>query len=58
MVLSFSIVWQDFIPGEISAIVICLHVTVQKRLYTLMRKAGIYEFVSHNKMMHYIKLRF
>ena len=45
VVFSFSIVWQDFIPGEISAIVICLHVTVQKRLYTLMRKAVIYEFV-------------
>ena len=45
VVFSFSIVWQDFIPGEISAIVICLHVTVQTRLYTLMRKAVIYDFV-------------
>jgi hypothetical protein len=43
--VSFNIVWQDCIPSEISAIVICLHVTVQIRLYTLMRKAVIYDFV-------------
>jgi hypothetical protein len=48
-VFSLSIVWQNVIPSGISVIVICLHVTVQIRLYTLMRKAVIYDFVWTNR---------